>query len=135
MKWFLVTWVVLFSVTSWAQQESGALPLHHVVLVSFTEQSTAQQRQQVINDSLIMLSEIPGVEYVTAGKKAATDRPVHVKDYDVGIYVRLKDADALAAYSVHPKHVQMLKQNKPAIGSIKVIDFFGENTNLDSSAE
>ncbi|RLU01010.1 MAG: Dabb family protein [Ketobacter sp.] len=134
MKWFLLG-LVLFGATVWAQPVIDAVPLHHLVLVSFTENSTAQQRQQVIDDSLSLLREIPGVETVAAGRKAASDRPVHIKDYDVAIYVRLSNEKALANYSSHPKHLQLLQRNKPAIGAIKVIDFLSNNTNVDSLAE
>ena len=134
MKWALLGFV-FFTTTVWAQPAVDSLPLHHLVLVSFTESSTAEQRQQVVDDSLTLLQQIPGVETVAAGRKARADRPVHIKDYDVAIYVRLSDEKALDAYSAHPKHVQLLQRNKPVIASIKVIDFFSENPNMDSTAE
>ena len=134
MKWALLGFV-FFTTTVWAQPAVDSLPLHHLVLVSFTESSTAEQRQQVVDDSLTLLQQIPGVETVAAGRKARADRPVHIKDYDVAIYVRLSNEKALANYSSHPKHLQLLQRNKPAIGAIKVIDFLSDNTNVDSLAE
>ena len=101
----------------------GSGPLHHIVLVSFHEQATADQRQQVIDDTYRLIAEVPGVVHVAAGPKARADRPVHIGNYDVGIYVRLQDEAALSAYATHPKHLQLLKNHKPVIANIQVIDF------------
>ncbi|MEE2730098.1 MAG: Dabb family protein [Pseudomonadota bacterium] len=110
-----------------AQTPADTTPaLHHLVLVSFSEDSTPQQRQQVIEDSLTLLRGIPGVEAVAAGHKAQANRPVHIQDYDVGIYVRLSSESALADYSAHPRHQQLLQRNKATIAGIRVIDFVGE---------
>lgn len=63
---------------------------------------------------------------MTAGGKARADRPVHIADFDVGIYVQLENEQALDAYSAHPNHQQLLRNNKAAIAGIKVIDFSGD---------
>jgi len=136
MGWFVCCCLVVFSALHFAVQAAepdnlgtetteAMLPLHHIVLVSFTETSTNAQRQRFIEDSLSQLRSIPGVIAVAAGGKARADRAVHLSNYDVGIYVQLQNVQALDAYSAHSQHQQLLKNNKAVIAAINVIDFSG----------
>lgn len=114
---------LLWCSMAWAD---GGGVLHHLVLVSFTASSTAEQRQQVIDDSYALLGQIPGVKSVSAGFKARDERPVHVKDFDVGIYVLLESPGVLDQYSEHPLHRELLQRHGTSIASIKVVDFFSQ---------
>ncbi|HAG94347.1 MAG: stress responsive protein [Pseudomonadales bacterium] len=129
--WWLVMVTALYSFVQVAAADNHSnnnarnVPLHHIVLVRFTESSTKAQRQRIIEDSLNLLRTIPGVIAVAAGAKARADRAVHLSQYDVGIYVQLRNVQALDAYSAHPQHQQLLKNNQEAIAAINVIDFSG----------
>jgi hypothetical protein len=97
-------------------------PLVHVVL--FTVLSSADA-DALIADSRRLLASIPGVAEVRVGKKALADREAHVKDYDVGLSVRMTSARDLAAYAAHPRHRELVEKWRGR-ATWKVIDFYGE---------
>ena len=107
-------------------QASGVI---HVVLLQFKADVTPQQRQALIRNSLQRLVAIPGVMAVEAGMKVRADRPVHFKDYDVGILVRLSSVEALDAYGPHPLHQAFVAEHMPLIARMQVIDFASEPLN------
>lgn len=98
----------------------------HVVLIQFKPEVTAQQREQVIRASLERLKHIPGVVSVAAGPKVRDDRPVHIRDYDVGILVVLESAPALDRYGPHPLHQAFVQEFQPLFARLQVVDFAGQ---------
>lgn len=129
-KWFnfigllLLTWLL-----AGCAQTGGVTRTHevvHVVLIQFKPEVTAQQRGQVINASLDRLKMIPGVVSVTAGPKVRDDRPVHIRDYDVGILVVLDSVTALDRYGPHPLHQAFVQEFQPLFARLQVVDFAGE---------
>lgn len=119
--------LLLTSGAAWSQTTEQTaeqtVPLHHLVLVSYAAEATAEQRQQLLDDTLTLLPAIPGVESVSVGRKARGERPVHIADYDLVIHVTLQDESSLDAYSIHPNHLRLMRQNKGSIVGIKVVDF------------
>ena len=95
----------------------------HVVLLQFKPEVTAGQINQTIEQSILQLRQIPGVIAVDAGLKLRDDRPVHIKDFQVGIMVRLSDPAALDAYAGHGLHKAFLQQHQALFSKIQVIDF------------
>ena len=83
MAIILVT-TILFSASAFADGPT----VHHVVLVKLKDGVTPQQVEEMITVGKALLSKIPGVLEVSFGKRAREDRPVHIKDYDLAIYVR-----------------------------------------------
>lgn len=95
----------------------------HVVLLQFKAGVTPAQQHQVMRDSLNRLNAIPGVQAVVVGPKVRADRPVHIKDFDVGILVRLESLGALDRYGPHPAHQAFVSAHQPLFERIQVIDF------------
>jgi hypothetical protein len=100
--------------------------LLHVVLFSLAPDAPPGERTALVAESKRVLAAIPGVEDVRAGAKALDDRDVHVKDYDVGLVVRLTDRAALDVYALHPDHRALVEKHRPYLAKMRVIDFLDE---------
>ncbi|AFY83535.1 Dabb family protein [Oscillatoria acuminata] len=101
-------------------------PVHHIVLIKLQPDVTPEEIEQTIEDNRRLISAIPGVLEVSLGPKARDDREVHLKDYDLGLYVKLSNNADLDIYGPHPNHQEFLARNRSKIANIRVIDFYGE---------
>jgi hypothetical protein len=97
----------------------------HVVLFALESGARPGDAAELIADSRRLLGEVPGVEGVWAGRKAKDDREAHVKDYDVGLLVRVRGLSDLPAYASHPKHQELVDKWRGR-ARWKVIDFYAE---------
>ena len=98
-------------------------PLVHVVFFDLAADATAADAQALVDDSHRLLPGIPGVEAVWTGPKALDDRPLHIKDYDVALCVRVKTRADLAVYSAHPQHRELVDKWKTR-ATWRVADFY-----------
>ena len=97
----------------------------HVVLFALEPGAKPEDAAELIADSRRLLPQVPGVEGVWAGRKAKDDRDVHVKDYEVGVLVRVRGLTDLASYAAHPKHRELVEKWRGR-AHWKVIDFYAE---------
>jgi hypothetical protein len=97
----------------------------HVVLFALEPGARPGDAAELIADSRRLLVQVPGVEGVWVGRKAKDDRDAHVKDYDVGLLVRVRGVSDLPAYALHPKHQELVNKWRGR-ARWKVIDFFAE---------
>lgn len=111
------------AITVRAQAPPPPAPLVHIVLFDLAESASADDARALADDSRRLLRDIPGVEAVWAGPKAADDRDVHVKDYDVALSVRLSSLDDLKGYAAHPQHRELVEKWKGR-ATWRVVDFF-----------
>ena len=102
-------------------------PLHHVVLFDFKDSLSAEDKAKVVSEGKTLLSEIPGVVEVQLGDKAREDREVHIKNYDLALYVEFESNAALDIYAPHEKHQEFLQLVRPLLeeDGVQVIDFYG----------
>ncbi len=105
---------------------AGATPVLHVVLIGLRADAPASAAAELIADSKALLMQVEGVQDVRAGRRAAAERDVHVKDYDVALCVRLARLEDLEVYARHPRHVELLARHRARIANLRVIDFFAE---------
>ncbi len=108
-----------------AQIEPGP-PVLHVVLFAWNPGMSPADESQFLEDSRRLLAGIPGVQEVRGGRKAADQRDVHVKDYDVAVSVRLRSLADLPPYAADARHVELLAKWKGRILRSRVVDFFAE---------
>jgi hypothetical protein len=120
MAIILVT-TILYSVSAFA----GEPNVNHVVLVNLKDGVTPEQIEEIRIVGKALLSKIPGVLEVSFGKKALDDRPIHVKDYDVALYVKWENIEVGKAYGPHVLHQTLLKLYGPLFARLRVIDFYG----------
>jgi hypothetical protein len=97
----------------------------HVVLFTLEPGAKPGEADELIADSRRLLGQIPGVEGVWVGRKAKDDREAHVKDYEVGLLVRVRGLTDLASYAGHPRHRELVEKWRGR-ARWKVIDFFAE---------
>lgn len=113
---------ILFSLSAFA----GEANVHHVVLFDLKDDVTSEQVEEMITVGKALLSQIPGVLEVSFGKKALDDRPIHVKDYDLGLYVKWETLECGKVYGPHILHQTLLKLYKARWEGLKIIDFYGD---------
>jgi hypothetical protein len=121
--WLLVA---MSCITLSATAFAGEANVHHVVLFDLKDNVTPEQVEEMITVGKALLSQIPGVLEVTLGKKAREDRAIHVKDYDVGLYVKWEKLETGKVYGPHMLHQTLLKLYRPLWAGVKVIDFYGD---------
>ena len=118
---FFVT-TILFGTSAFA----GEACVHHVVLFDLKDDVTPEQIEEFVTVGEALLSQIPGVQDVSINKKAREDRDIHIKDYDIALYVRWENNEAGNVYGPHPLHQTLLKLYKSQWAGVKVIDFYGK---------
>ncbi len=98
-------------------------PIHHIVLVQMKPDVSAQGQQKMLDDTLSMLSQIPGVQQISVGKKVREDRAQHIKNYQIAIHVQLEKEADLDVYGAHPLHNNFIAKHKDKFVSYQVVDF------------
>jgi hypothetical protein len=118
--------VAMACITLSATAFAGETCVYHVVLLKMKDDVTPKQVEEMITVGKALLSQIPGVLEVSMGKKARDDRAIHVKDYDVGLYVKWEKLETGKVYAPHILHQTLLKLYRPMWAGAKVIDFYCE---------
>lgn len=110
-----------------AAAPAGASPpidtgIHHVVLCWLNDPGNTAHRNQVIETSR-ELRAIPGIQDLAVGRPLASERPIVVDSFDVGVVMKFADRNALQAYLDHPEHVSRVRRIlQPLCGRILVYD-------------
>lgn len=100
-------------------------PVNHIVLFHLKPTTSEADVSAMLSDAKVLLKKIPGVLDVTIGRKALDNRDVHIKDYEVGLYIKLSEVSDLKVYAPSPEHQEFMRKNSQKIDSFKVIDFYG----------
>lgn len=79
----------------------------HVWSMSFTKETTPEQRSAFIDAMAALPTQIEGVESFRAG----TDLGLNPGNYEVGIVAEFADADAWRAYIEAPAHVAFVNDH------------------------
>ncbi|MDA0834676.1 MAG: Dabb family protein [Planctomycetota bacterium] len=96
--------------------------LAHMVYFSLLDDGP-EAVQRIIDSAHALLSDIEGVEFLGIGKLIPDlDRPVNVRDFQVGIHVIFRDRAAHDAYQIHPQHQQFIADNKSNWKLARVFD-------------
>lgn len=98
--------------------------IEHIVLFDIKDEVAPETVERVMAAGRSLLSDIPGVAYVSIGRKALADRDAHIKDYDVGLYLRFRDQEAMAGYGPHVLHKVFVDMVKPLVAKMQVVDFY-----------
>ncbi|MFC0522797.1 Dabb family protein [Pontibacillus salicampi] len=94
--------------------------IEHIVLFTFTEQTTEEQQREAIHKLTSLKQEIPGIVDIQAGLNFS-DRN---QGYEVGLTVRFEDKQALEAYSPHEKHQEVVAYLREiGLTDILAVDF------------
>jgi hypothetical protein len=126
MKNFIIAMVIVITFLFSGSALAGGGNVHHVVLFDLKDDVTPEQVEECITVGKALLSQIPGVLEVTLGKKAQDHRKIHVKDYDLGLYVKWENIETGKVYGPHILHQTLIKLFKPQWAGVRVIDFYGD---------
>ena len=125
MKKFIMAMVLVITILFSASAFAGEATVHHVVLFDLKDDVTPEQVEECITVGKALISQIPGVLEVSLGKKAQDHRKIHVKDYDLGLYVKWENLETGKVYGPHILHKSFGKLFKPLFAGFKVIDAYG----------
>lgn len=94
----------------------------HTVFFWLKSDAPASARDQLKQDCVEYLGEIPGVKFCFAGTPAGTPRAVVDNSYAVGVTVVLEDSAGHDVYQTHPLHLDFIARNKPNWERVQVYD-------------
>jgi hypothetical protein len=100
------------------------MPRHlaHNVYFTLTDASDAA-KAKVIQACKKYLAKHPGTLYFACGTLAKElDRPVNVRDWDVGLHLVFDSQASHDAYQVAPLHEQFIEENKANWKNVRVFD-------------
>lgn len=98
-------------------------PVHHIVMIWFPDDTTAQQIDRVIMETR-KLSSIPGVSNLKVGRAIASERDIVDDSFDIGISMQFPDTEAMNTYINHPKHIAFVNQYiKGQVRKLRIYDF------------
>jgi hypothetical protein len=98
----------------------------HVVICYLKQPADPAARRKLI-DASKEFRAIPGVLDVRVGKALPSTRPIVVSDYDVGVVITYRDADAMKIYATHPIHEKAVREVlQPLTSKVIIYDFVNE---------
>ncbi|MBY0230605.1 MAG: Dabb family protein, partial [Gemmataceae bacterium] len=98
----------------------------HVVLFTMKKGTDAKAIDEVIKDCHGILSKIPAVRSVKAGRPTKEKAEKFVRDdYHVALIVMVDDYEGLKAYHVDPKHKEFVEKHGKLfdLDTLRVFDF------------
>ena len=104
-----------------AARPAGPMIAHNVYFALKDKSPAAQQKLVAACDKY--LADHPGVVFYAAGIMAQElDRPVNVRDFQVGLHVIFADRAAHDRYQTAPQHLKFIEENKETWESVRVFD-------------
>ncbi len=125
MKKLIMAMVLVTTILFSASVFAGEANVYHVVLLDLKDDVTPKQVEDLITVGEALISHIPGVLKVSIGKKALDDRDIHIKDYDLVLYVKWENIETGKVYGPHILHKSFLKLYGPLVAGLKIIDAYG----------
>jgi hypothetical protein len=98
--------------------------IHHVYFWLKPE-APATAAAELTADCRTMLSTIPGVKQLYAGRPAMTPREVVDNSYSVGLSIVFEDSAGHDVYQDHPIHHDFITRNKANWERVRIFDFLG----------
>jgi hypothetical protein len=108
------------------QKEDEKKPVVHVVLFRVKKDAAPKAAEELIRDVHRLLAKIPVVVDIHVGRRAPGEREVHLKDYDVGLYILFKKLEDVQTYLDHPLHVEFAERARETVENVRVMDFYSE---------
>jgi hypothetical protein len=100
--------------------------LVHNVFFTLKDRAPAA-RQRLLDACRKYLTGHPGTVLFAAGTLAeALNRPVNVRDFDVGLHIVFQNQAAHDAYQVHERHEQFIRENRDNWAQVRVFDSLAE---------
>lgn len=110
--------------------KKGHAPYVHVVIFRMKKDAPKDAIKKAIADCHELLTKVPAVRSVRAGRPAAKGTPdVPKMHYDFALLVLLDNEDGLKAYLKHPWHLKFVARHGPSFDmeKLQVFDFMNES--------
>lgn len=96
--------------------------LAHIVYFTLAE-PTPENRQKLVDACKKYLTDHEGEVYFGVGTVAeGLDRPVNMRDWDVGLHLVFKNRECHDKYQTHPRHLEFIETSKSLWKGVKVYD-------------
>jgi hypothetical protein len=96
--------------------------VEHLVLIKYKADTTAEQKQQLIDGLKSLKGRIDGIEELTVGENFSE----RAHGFQIGVLVRFRDRASLEAYGPHPVHQEVVQRDLlPIKEDVIVVDFEG----------
>jgi hypothetical protein len=95
----------------------------HVVRFWIKPEASDAARSSLLTDCTELLSKIPGIKFISAGKPAPSERDVVDTSYDVGMCIVFDSIAQHDIYQSHPIHQKFISRNKGVWKKVRVVDF------------
>jgi len=92
--------------------------LTHVVLFTMQPNAEAGATDRLVHDALQKLTQIPGVQHLSAGRVLQED-----SEYQIALSMQFADVAALEAYRVHPVHTEYVAYLSSVTTGRRAYDF------------
>ncbi len=104
-----------------AAQTKGPMLAHNVY---FTLKDSSDSAKSALTDSCYKyLKDHPGVVFFAAGPIAEElDRPVNVRDFDIGLHVIFKNMKFHDQYQTADRHLKFIEENEDNFEQVRVFD-------------
>lgn len=94
--------------------------VEHMVLLKFSSATTQEQKEQVIQRTLQLKEEIPGIVDIQQGLNFSS----RSQGFEMGLTVRFEDRSSLEKYGPHPAHQAVFTYLKEiGLEDIIIVDF------------
>jgi hypothetical protein len=98
----------------------GKIMIKHIVLFKFSEQTSNEQKEEVIIRLRSLKEEITGIIDILAGINFSPNN----SGFDIGLTVLFSDRHAFEIYGPHPKHQEVVSFLKDVgMTDIIIVDF------------
>ncbi len=107
------------------QQSEPIPPIAPMLFCWLKDPGNTDQRRRVIIDATKKLRYVPGVLDLRTGPPLPSDRPIADDSFDVGVYLRFDDKQAIQRYLADPVHRRTVRDAlAPRCGRIQAYDFY-----------
>ena len=94
--------------------------IEHLVLFKFKDGVGEDHMERAVAALRALAPRIPAIVELTAGRNFAA----RAQGFHVGLMVRLRDREGLAAYAAHPEHVAVVNELiKPFVADLIALDY------------
>lgn len=111
--------------SSMADETKQPMLIHNVYFN--LKDGTPENTQKLIDACYKYLKDHPGVVFFAAGPVVPElDRPVNVRDFNVGLHVVFKTKKDHDVYQTAELHLKFIEENKPTWDKVRVFDTYSK---------
>ena len=95
-------------------------PIEHLVFFTFKEGTKKEQKEELVQRFRLLNGKIAGIKAVEAGLNTTVEH--EFADYEFGMRMLFENRERLAAYQLHPEHLEIGRLVKEIVENVAVVD-------------